>query len=753
MANYSNLLATIAANIYTNHNNEVTASMVKTAVDQMVASLGDGYQFAGVATPATDPGTPDEQVFYIASEAGTYTDFPDSNADPIEVQDGEVAVLYGSGNAWGKAVTGAATDKALSDIMTVYPEMDAEMAELSDSHYRIDGSGNFVSFANATLYKVDVRGVSRVHASLVDEHSLYNSRHYAFYSTDDESLMGSGTLVGLGGAWTSGTYNDVVEVPAGAVTLVVVRAYTNMPSVSIVEFKTAQSLTNAIIDDRKGEVVTFDPPIGVQLTELSDSKRYIDSSGDFVSFASTTLLRFDVSGIKRIHISFAGSYSLLSREYAFYSTDDESLMGAGTAVGIGPKIESSYDKDVIVPDGAVTLVIVQVYSVVPSVSIVEFNDVLSVAEFAVKVSEQNDYGDITGKMAVNFNAFTNTLSLGTKYDAGNDLLIHFKPCMFNELMTFYEVGLSANTERYPLPNPQREIEKTLNKSTSDNIGPISTNDGTVGGNHSLNDDGVTRTALMDSYEIVIDGEKITSDYSGYAKVAVVRVVNTIFDPTSPVVDDFLTIPAVMESVLYRIERGDISVMVNHKYLEQLYVRYYSGMQSMFYPTYALTPNGPYVDWTDYANVASFDKEDYPDFNAYFLKDANGNQVAWLDTSYGIGDHSLVDADQNILHINGHKTYHWLIDHKAINQGEEINWRGVYSWRKCDSETSDYINYLLRMWKRDYFYIATKQAFTGDVEVDTPENLGTIETGANYMENARGIHLTAAGAEAIILEVE
>ena len=35
MANYANLLATIAANIYTNHNNEVTAEMVKTAVDAM----------------------------------------------------------------------------------------------------------------------------------------------------------------------------------------------------------------------------------------------------------------------------------------------------------------------------------------------------------------------------------------------------------------------------------------------------------------------------------------------------------------------------------------------------------------------------------------------------------------------------------------------------------------------------------------------------------------------------------------------
>lgn len=75
MANYANLLATIAANIYTNNNNEVTAAMVKTAVDAMVASLGAGYQFMGVATPATTPGNTDIKQFYLASEPGIYTGF------------------------------------------------------------------------------------------------------------------------------------------------------------------------------------------------------------------------------------------------------------------------------------------------------------------------------------------------------------------------------------------------------------------------------------------------------------------------------------------------------------------------------------------------------------------------------------------------------------------------------------------------------------------------------------------------------
>ena len=101
MANYANLLATIAANIYTNNNNEVTAPMVKAAVDAMVASLGDGYQFMGVATPATTPGNADVKQFYIASTPGTYTDF-----GGIVVNDGDVVILKYD-TAWSKESTGA----------------------------------------------------------------------------------------------------------------------------------------------------------------------------------------------------------------------------------------------------------------------------------------------------------------------------------------------------------------------------------------------------------------------------------------------------------------------------------------------------------------------------------------------------------------------------------------------------------------------------------------------------------------------
>ena len=55
----------------------------------------NGYLYAGVATPTTNPGTPDVPVFYIAGE-GTYTNFSE-----ISVDKGELAVLKWNGS-WSK---------------------------------------------------------------------------------------------------------------------------------------------------------------------------------------------------------------------------------------------------------------------------------------------------------------------------------------------------------------------------------------------------------------------------------------------------------------------------------------------------------------------------------------------------------------------------------------------------------------------------------------------------------------------------
>lgn len=130
MSQYANLKATIALNVYENHENEVTANKVKAAMNAMTDSLGAGYQYLGIATPATAPGTPDQRVFYIAAQPGTYTNF-----SGLVVNDGEVAVLKWD-TAWHKEVTGAATAAQVNELgQQLDNRIDAEVSSIND---RID---------------------------------------------------------------------------------------------------------------------------------------------------------------------------------------------------------------------------------------------------------------------------------------------------------------------------------------------------------------------------------------------------------------------------------------------------------------------------------------------------------------------------------------------------------------------------------------------------------------------------------------
>lgn len=110
MANYANLKATINANIKANGNEEITGPILNTVLNQAVTTLGAGYQYMGVATPATSPGTPDANVFYIAATPGTYTNFGGK-----VVADGEVAILKYNGS-WTKEVSGAATAAQVTQL-------------------------------------------------------------------------------------------------------------------------------------------------------------------------------------------------------------------------------------------------------------------------------------------------------------------------------------------------------------------------------------------------------------------------------------------------------------------------------------------------------------------------------------------------------------------------------------------------------------------------------------------------------------
>ena len=110
----------IGANIDLADNAELTAELTR---------LAETYAFGGVATPSTNPGTPEVNTFYIATEAGTY-----ANMGGVVVGDFEVAVISWNGSSWAKINTGIAN----KDLISGYTSNISDFGKL-DGYYSIGG--------------------------------------------------------------------------------------------------------------------------------------------------------------------------------------------------------------------------------------------------------------------------------------------------------------------------------------------------------------------------------------------------------------------------------------------------------------------------------------------------------------------------------------------------------------------------------------------------------------------------------------
>ena len=95
---WESLKAAVSAVITDNANNEITGEVLRTlfnsnVIDQLGANL-----YKGVATPATAPGTPENEQYYITSEDGIYANF---NGLTIA---NELVILKYTGGTWVKDI-------------------------------------------------------------------------------------------------------------------------------------------------------------------------------------------------------------------------------------------------------------------------------------------------------------------------------------------------------------------------------------------------------------------------------------------------------------------------------------------------------------------------------------------------------------------------------------------------------------------------------------------------------------------------
>ena len=110
MANWSDLKAAVASIVKTNGNKEITGQLLQNVLNNIISNVGLNSSFAGIATPGTNPGTPDGNVFYLATTAGTY-----SNFNGIVIEEGEAVILEWKGS-WIKKDSGFSTKEQYEEL-------------------------------------------------------------------------------------------------------------------------------------------------------------------------------------------------------------------------------------------------------------------------------------------------------------------------------------------------------------------------------------------------------------------------------------------------------------------------------------------------------------------------------------------------------------------------------------------------------------------------------------------------------------
>ena len=188
MANYATLKSAIQQVVKTNGNNEITGALLQQSLLAMVDSLGAFFQFAGVAEPSTNPGTPDQNIFYISGTAGTY-----SNIGGFVLNDGEFGVFLYNGT-WQKY------------SFPIGKDYDAQIAQLAASVAILQSDINNVVVSPNKFIPGDVRtgGMYSVNAVWTSNNRFF-STGFIPVNPGDTVLIKWGIVptVGPQGNWTA----------------------------------------------------------------------------------------------------------------------------------------------------------------------------------------------------------------------------------------------------------------------------------------------------------------------------------------------------------------------------------------------------------------------------------------------------------------------------------------------------------------------------------------------------------------------
>jgi hypothetical protein len=133
MANYSQLKQSVKNVIKQNGQQEITGEVLQGVLLSIIQNLGTNAQYKGVATPSTNPGTPDGNVFYFAVQTGTYTNMGNLQ---VSASDGLSVLVYNG--TWAKAALGVALKTDITGVQNQITQLNTKITAAKNLIQRIN---------------------------------------------------------------------------------------------------------------------------------------------------------------------------------------------------------------------------------------------------------------------------------------------------------------------------------------------------------------------------------------------------------------------------------------------------------------------------------------------------------------------------------------------------------------------------------------------------------------------------------------
>lgn len=212
MGNYERLKEAIKAVVKTNGKQEITGQVMQDALLAITSSFGQGALFAGIATPETNPLTPDQNVFYLASQSGVYPNF-----NSLSVNEDEIVVFSLSNGQWTKQLLSLGGGGSVTivnepdeeDLTTVPQTADKNVIRFKNRLYdEANASGK--GYKILRKYWKEVNGVRKnilTQDMINDANTIYEIR-YDFDLNGAEIQIKEGCVLNfVGGSLNNGTIN------------------------------------------------------------------------------------------------------------------------------------------------------------------------------------------------------------------------------------------------------------------------------------------------------------------------------------------------------------------------------------------------------------------------------------------------------------------------------------------------------------------------------------------------------------------